>query len=74
MYWRSKPEISSRQKSFFADAAVDIQNLPTSTTEGTPQQVDPEAHKCVDIGSDCVVIATGDVYILGSNGWAVLGG
>ena len=52
---------SSKKKSFVADSASDISSLPTDDS--------------VAIGSDCLVIATGDVYILNSTRtWAKLGG
>ena len=52
---------SSKKKSFVADSASDISSLPTDDS--------------VAIGSDCLVIATSDVYILDSTKtWVKLGG
>lgn len=52
---------SSKKKSFVADSASDISSLPTDDS--------------VAIGSDCLVIATSDVYILDSTKtWSKLGG
>ena len=52
---------NSDKKSFMADGESDISSLPTDDS--------------IAIGSDCLVIETGDVYILNSTRtWAKLGG
>ena len=53
---------NSKEKTFYADTASDVANLPTAESE-------------VAIGSACLVIATGDVYMLNSSRtWEVIGG
>ena len=50
---------NSNKKSFVADSAADISNLPTDVAQG----------------SDCLVIGTADVYMLDSTKtWSKLGG
>ena len=58
---------SSRQVDFFADEASDINNLPTTSTDGVKQGENDVSNKIVAPGSSCFVIATGDKYILNSN-------
>lgn len=56
MGWFIEPKSqgnSSKQYDFMADAAADVANLPTQEED-------------VAIGSSCLVIGTGDVYILNS--------
>lgn len=63
-HWISpKDQVSnSKEKTFYADTVSDVANLPTEESE-------------VAIGSTCLVIATGDVYMLNSSRtWEVLGG
>ena len=53
---------NSKCYDFVADAAADVANLPTTEDE-------------VAVGSSCLVIATGDVYILNSQrSWEAIGG
>ena len=62
-FWEDQDSQLKNQskKSFVADSESDISSLPTDDT--------------VAIGSDCLVIDTGDVYILDSTKtWAKLGG
>ena len=68
MYWiDNNSSQGTNQKTYFADGTSDIANLPVVI----PGVNDNE----VGFGSKCLVIATSDVYILGSNNvWAKLGG
>ena len=53
---------NSKCLSFNADTAADVSSLPTTEDE-------------VAIGSTCLVIATGDVYMLNSQrSWEKIGG
>lgn len=78
MYWidiNATPKQTPRgeQRAFFADAVSDVSNLPTSSTLGVKQGDDNESFKCVLPGATCLVIATGEVYILNSsNVWTKL--
>ena len=65
-WWESaKSQLNnSKERSFFADEEADVANLPTSD-EDYPNGIAP--------GSDCMVIESSNVYILGSDGtWGVL--
>ena len=71
MYWidiNTTPKQTPRgeQRAFFADAVSDISNLPTSSTLGVKQGDDEESYKCVLPGATCLVIATGELYMLDS--------
>ena len=81
MYWLNPNQSTTNEcKSFVCDTVDDIQNLPTSEKWGVEQDykyTDPQevGNKPVAIGSDCLVIMTGDVYMLKSdNQWAPIGG
>ena len=77
MYWINEDSKvgSSKQVSFYADAESDINNLPTMTTKGVQQGNDTVSCEPVGCGSYCLVIGSGNVYMLNSeNTWAVLGG
>lgn len=51
---------------FIVDAPADVASLPTMTTPGGGCQAVP-------FGSSCLVIATGDIYILNSsNIWTLI--
>lgn len=65
-WWESaKSQLNnSKERSFFADEEADVANLPTSDDD-YPNGIVP--------GSDCMVIESSNVYILGSDGtWGVL--
>lgn len=55
---------SPNVKTFYADTAADINNLPTHTKEGVPQG-DLSSHKQCAYGSSCLCIETSDLYVLG---------
>lgn len=76
MYWLdSKQSAGTNQKTFFCDSTADISNLPTITSDGEKQGDDPVSNKKVGLGSTCLVVGTGDVYMLDSNNeWTKLGG
>lgn len=64
MYWMDVHDQvgGSKQVTYYADSASDVQNLPT----------DPEV---INKGSVCLIISTGEVYMLNSSyEWEVLGG
>lgn len=68
MYWiEENSSQGTNQKTYFADGTSDVASLPV---------VQPgKNNNEVAIGSKCLVIATGDVYVLGSNNiWAKIGG
>lgn len=63
----------SNKKSFICQTASDVYNLPTSKTPGKLESL-PESDKepCA-IGSDALIIATGDVYVLSpADTWTML--
>ena len=81
MYWLDQTQSSTNsQKLFYADTESDIENLPTSKKFGVKQDytyTDPtvEAERPVLIGSQCLVIETGDIFMLNSNNiWTKIGG
>ena len=66
---------SANVKSFYCDYESDIAKLPTNTKEGVKQDGEPHAHLRTKYGSDCFVIASGNVYILGkdTDAWIIPG-
>ena len=48
------------------DSDADVANLPTTSNEGTKQDVDSTAHRKCSVGSESLCISTGDVYVLNS--------
>lgn len=81
MYWLDHNQSSTNsQKVFYCDDESDIEMLPTSRSPGEPQgykSVDPTVvqNAPVVIGSQCLVISTGEVYMLNSQDiWAKIGG
>ena len=72
MYWIDG---TLKQVMFIADSASDVSNLPTMTSEGNQQGDDNVSNKKVAMGSKCLIIETGEVYILNSsNQWVKIGG
>jgi len=67
MYWTYAENSSNGTKSFYADTAADVANLPTYGAPGTQQGKDIKSCEPVYYGSDCFVIETGEVYILNSS-------
>lgn len=58
--------LPARQINYIADNPDDVTKLPTSITKGEPQPNDSTAHLEVSYGSQCLVISTGELYILNS--------
>lgn len=69
MYWidtsNATQATSSRVKYFICDDEQDIQTLPTSQAEGTPQG-DSVTHLPCSKGSTCTCISPASVYMLNS--------
>ena len=67
---------NSAYRLFYAETEDDINNLPTQTQKGLQVNDDTVANATCAAGSECVVIATGNVYVLGkkSNTWDKFGG
>lgn len=69
-YWYDsnalKGKSSGRMVEYIADTDSDINDLPTSTTEGVPQEGDSTLHRCVEKGSTCLVINPSSLYKLNS--------
>lgn len=67
---------NSTYRLFYADFESDLKNLPTQNKKGTQYNGDTVANQTCSAGSECVVIETGNVYILGkeSNTWDRFGG
>lgn len=82
MYWLDHNQSTTEvQKVFYADTEADIENLPTSKKRGVKQDhkyPDPsfgDGTHPVEIGSQCIVIDTGEVYMLKSDDtWGRIGG
>ncbi len=71
-YWVNQAGNNNRAgwRQFYCDTDADVQNLPTSITEGIKQNADTVAHKKCSIGSECLTLSASKVYILGSdNTW-----
>lgn len=58
---------------YYADYESDVKNLPTSSKEGL-QDGDTVANKRTCAGSECLVLETGNLYILrkATDTWEVL--
>lgn len=69
-YWYDDASLrgktSRRVVEYIADTDADINDLPTSTTEGEPQEGDSTLHRCVEKGSSCLVIDSSSLYMLNS--------
>ena len=69
-YWYD--DLSARQPTsrrvidFVCDTNADIQDLPTSSKEGVPQQGDSTLHQKVEKGSSCMVIDASTLWMLNS--------
>ena len=81
MYWLDHNQSSTAsQKVFYADTDNDVLNLPTSKSRGVEQNYrysDPtfDGSAPVEFGSQCMVISTGEVYMLNSQDiWERIGG
>ncbi len=53
-------------KEFYCDETSDIADMPTTSTEGTPQSDDSTIHHTVAKGSSVYCIGDSSIYILNS--------
>lgn len=60
---------NSNYRLFYVDKEQDINSMPTDKTEGTQDNGDTVANKTVALGSEALVLETGNLYILSSEGW-----
>lgn len=61
---------NSNYRLFYAEKESDVTDLmPTDKVEGTQTNGDSVANKKCAIGSECLVLETGNLYILSSEGW-----
>lgn len=68
-YWINQAGNSNRAdwRSFYCDEDKDVDSLPNSKEKGVLQDVDPVANHCCSIGSACLSLATGNIFLLGSD-------
>lgn len=68
-YWINQAGNSNRAdwRSFYCDEDKDVDSLPNSKEKGVPQDVDPVANHCCSIGSACLSLSTGNIFLLGSD-------
>ena len=60
---------NSGYRLFYAELESDLSLMPTNKQEGKQDNGDSIANKKVALGSECLVLETGNLYILSSNGW-----
>lgn len=67
---------NSKYKLFYAEEESDINNLPTQKNNGVQINGDTVSNCPVAAGSECVVLSTGNVYVLwkSTDTWTKFGG
>jgi hypothetical protein len=80
-FWiQDKKDSDPMYRFFYAEFETDILNLPTQTEMGKQDPGNDVELKAANAicgeGSECLLVATGDVYVLGktTNTWDKLGG
>ncbi len=56
-------------KLFYAETKADIDFMPTDKRNGTQNNDDTTSNKTCALGSECLVIDAGSLYILTTSGW-----
>lgn len=60
---------NSAYRLFYAESDDDIDFLPTNLVEGTQDTGDTVANQKCSIGSECLCLSSGLLYVLSSSGW-----
>lgn len=63
---------NSAYRLFYAEYESDISLLPTSQTQGQQSNGDTVANQKCALGSECLCIDTGDVFVLTTSGWQLI--
>lgn len=79
MFWIQETGTNKNNMNYrliYAEFESDLDRLPTQTDPGNQDNGDTIANKLVSAGSECIVLETGDVYVLGksTNTWDKFGG
>lgn len=72
MFWiqqTSTGHNNSGYRLFYAEKEADLALMPTDKLDGTQTNGDSVANKRVALGSETLVLETGNLYILSSEGW-----
>lgn len=77
MFWiqqTNNKHNNSAYNLYYADYELDVKNLPTASKVGLQENGDTVANKKTCAGSECLVLETGNVYILrkDTDTWEVL--
>ena len=60
---------NSAYRLFYAETDSDIALLPTNLVEGTQDNGDTVANQTCSLGSECLCLSTGELYVLSTSGW-----
>ena len=63
---------NSAYRLFYAETDSDIALLPTNLVEGTQDNGDTVANQICSLGSECLCLSTGELYVLSTSGWNVM--
>ena len=68
-YWINQSGSDNRPnwRQFYCDTDTDVENLPTSRSNGVKQDGDSTASEACSIGSECLVLDSASVYVLNSS-------
>ena len=72
MFWIQKTGTkndNSAYRLFYAETDSDIDLLPTNLAEGMQTNGDTVANQKCSLGSECLCLSDGLLYVLSSSGW-----
>ena len=71
MFWvqESGNKNNSNYRLFYAEKETDLSLIPTDKVDGSQTNGDTVANKKCALGSEALVLETGSLYILSSEGW-----
>ena len=72
MFWIQKTGTkndNSAYRLFYAETDSDIALLPTNLVKGTQDNGDTVANQTCSLGSECLCLSTGELYVLSTSGW-----
>lgn len=72
MFWIQETGINKNNpnyKLFYAESKSDIDNMPTDIKQGTQENGDTVSNHLCSVGSECLCIDEGTLYILTTSGW-----
>ena len=72
MFWIQQTGNANNNSSyrlFYAETEGDIALMPTHENVGTQNNGDTVANQKCSLGSECLCLSSGDLYILSTTGW-----